>query len=35
LSAVFGAVAWWLFWIFLLGFGRLQKIQMCHQMRWL
>ena len=30
-----GALAWWLFWIFLFGFVRLQKIQMCHQMGWL
>ena len=31
-----GALAWWLFWIFLaLVCVWLQKIQMCHQMRWI
>ena len=30
-----GALAWWLFWIFQRWSVRLQKIQMCHQMRWL
>jgi hypothetical protein len=32
---IFGALAWWLFCCFLLGFVRLEKLQMCHQKRWL
>jgi hypothetical protein len=31
--SVFGALAWWLFWIFLFGFVLMQKMQMCQQMR--
>ena len=30
-----GMLAWWLFCCFLHGFVRLEKLQMCHQMRWL
>jgi hypothetical protein len=33
-TAVFGAVAWWLFWIFSLDLC-VGKIQMCQQMRGL
>jgi hypothetical protein len=29
-----GAVVWWLFCCFLLGYVRLEKLQMCHQLRW-